>query len=145
MNLQIGQDRPKVGVGLLLIKDDSLVLFGKRKNAHGDGEYAGIGGHMEGLETFAETIMRELREEVGDEIQITEPKFLCLSNIRKYAPKHYIDIGMIAHWVSGDPKVMEPDKIESWEWYPLDTAPSPLFESPANYLQAYKAGQTFFE
>ncbi len=121
------------------------MLLGKRKNAHGDGEYAGVGGHMEGLETFAETIMRELREEIGDSIEISDLQFLCLSNIRSYAPKHYIDIGMIAHWVSGDPKIMEEDKIESWDWYPFDALPTPLFESPGNYIQAYKTDQTFFE
>lgn len=129
----------------MLIKDDAYVLLGKRKNSHGDGEYAGVGGHMESLETCTETIMRELREEIGNEIQITEPKFLCLSNLRRYAPKHYIDIGMIARWISGEPKVMEPDKIEKWEWFPLDALPSPLFESPENYVQAYHSGQTFFE
>ena len=139
------ENRPKVGVGLLLIKDAKFVLLGKRKNAHGDGEYAGVGGHMEGLETFAATIMRELREEIGDDIEITEPEFLCLSNIRTYTPKHYVDIGMIAHWISGEPKVMEVDKIESWDWYPIDSLPTPLFESPKNYIEALKSGQSFFE
>lgn len=121
------------------------MLLGKRKGAHGAGEYAGVGGHMEGLETCGDTIMRELREEIGEEIEITEPKFLCLSNLRRYAPRHYIDIGMIATWVSGEPKIMEPDKIESWDWYSLDSPPSPLFESPANYIEAYKSGRVFFE
>lgn len=30
------ENRPKVGVGVLVLKDGK-VLFGKRKNAHGDG------------------------------------------------------------------------------------------------------------
>lgn len=123
--MQTKNNRPQVGVGLLLIKNGNLCLFGKRKNAHGDGEYAGVGGHMENLETFADTIKRELKEEIGNEVQITEPQFLCLSNI--------------------EPIVTEPDKIENWDWYPIDKPPSPLFESPFNYLQAYKTGQTFFE
>lgn len=120
-------ERPKVGVGLFLIKNGTHVLLGKRRGAHGDGEYGGTGGHMEGLETFAQTTLRELREEIGNDIQITEPKFLCLSNLRQYAPKHYIDIGMTAEWVSGEPQIMEPNKIESWDWYALDSLPEPLF------------------
>jgi 8-oxo-dGTP diphosphatase len=138
-------DRPKVGVGLLIIKDGNLVLLGKRKNSHGDGEYGGVGGHMEGLETFADTIMRELREEIGEEIQITDPKFLCLSNIRDYAPKHYVDIGMVANWISGEPKVMEREKIEGWGWYPLDNLPAPLFTAPANYVKALRTGVSLYE
>jgi 8-oxo-dGTP diphosphatase len=138
-------ERPKVGVGLFLVKNGTHVLLGKRRGSHGDGEYGGTGGHMEGLETFAQTTMRELREEIGDDIQITEPKFLCLSNLRQYAPKHYIDTGMIAEWISGEPHIMEPEKIESWDWYAIDNLPEPLFGAFRNYVAAHKTGQTFFE
>ncbi|HET6925119.1 MAG TPA: NUDIX domain-containing protein [Candidatus Saccharimonadales bacterium] len=141
----MSSDRPKVGIGLLLIKDGKYILLGKRKSSHGDGEYAGVGGHMEHLETVNETIMRELQEEIGDDIRISTPQFLCLSNIRDYAPKHYIDVGLVAEWISGEPKVMEPDKIESWDWYPLDAIPEPLFASCKHYLAAYRTGTVFFE
>jgi 8-oxo-dGTP diphosphatase len=137
--------RPKVGVGLILIKNGTHVLLGKRRGAHGEGEYGGTGGHMEGMETFAQTTLRELHEEIGDDIQVTEPRFLCLSNLRQYSPKHYIDIGMIAEWISGEPQITEPDKIESWDWYPLDALPNPLFGAYQNYVAAHRTGKSFFE
>jgi 8-oxo-dGTP diphosphatase len=37
-------DRPKVGVGVCIVKDNK-VLLGKRKNSHGDGTWAFPGGH----------------------------------------------------------------------------------------------------
>jgi len=135
--------RPKVGVGLLLIKDGKILL-GKRKGSHGEGEYGGFGGHMEGQESFEQTILREMAEEGGPDIKVKNLRFLCVSNIRKYAPKHYVDIGMVAEWESGEPQVTEPEKLEDWRWYDLNDVPQPLFGSVARYLEAYKNGTTYF-
>jgi 8-oxo-dGTP diphosphatase len=138
------KNRPQVGVGLIIIKGNK-VLLGKRKGSHGHGEYASTGGHLENGETLEECIMRELREEAGPDIQIKNLRFVRLINLRKYAPKHYIDIGFIAEWKSGEPKVMESDKKESWDWYDMDNLPSPLFGTVEAYIDAYKTGQILFE
>ena len=100
---------------------------------------------MENGESYRDTAMREMREEIGDEIQITEPRILVISNVRKYAPKHYIDIGMTAEWVSGEAKLMEPHKFASWGWCPLDELPKPLFEFVKIYLDVLKTGEKFIE
>jgi 8-oxo-dGTP diphosphatase len=138
------EERPKVGIGLLLVKDGK-VLLGKRKGSFAAGEYAGVGGHLEHLESFEECILRELAEEAGPDIKVKNLRLLCTCNLRKYAPRHYVDVGMAAEWVSGEPKVMEPNKLESWEWYDLDNLPSPLFGVEPKYLIAYKTGQNYFE
>lgn len=52
---------------------------------------------------------------------------------------------MAADLVSGEPKVMEPDKLESWEWYDIDDLPTPLFGVEPNYVESYKTGKTYFE
>jgi 8-oxo-dGTP diphosphatase len=138
------KNRPQVGVGLIIIKGKK-VLLGKRRGSHGHGEYASTGGHLENGETLEECVMRELREEAGPDIQIKNLRFVRLINLRKYAPKHYIDIGFIAEWKSGEPKVMESDKKESWDWYDMDNLPSPLFGTVEAYIDAYKTGQILFE
>ncbi len=134
--------RPKVGVGALIFKDGK-VLFGKRKGAHGQTEYGTIGGHLEHLESFEDAIRREIREESGLEVQ--NLKFLCVCNVIKYDPKHYIDISFTADWKSGEPRVLEPEFRESWEWHDLDDLPEPLFEFVKLYLEAYKTGKNFFD
>src|SRR3989339_1022927 len=115
----------KVGLGVIIMKDNRGLL-GRRKGSHGEGEYAWPGGHLEYMESIEECARREVREETGLEVQ--NVRFLRLYNLKKYAPKHYIDIGVIADWKSGEAKIMEPDRIEGWAWYDLDNLPQPLFD-----------------
>ena len=103
------EQRPKVGVGVLIFKDKKILL-GKREGAHAANVYAGPGGHLEHLESFVDCIKRETREEAG--IEIKNVRFSCLSNLKTYAPKHYVDIGMVAEWESGEPQLLYPDKSE---------------------------------
>lgn len=137
------QQRPKVGVGIFILKDGKLLL-GKRlsKDNHGDGEYCGPGGHLEFGESLEECAVRETREEVGIEIQ--NVRFLCLSSILAWPGKHYVDIGMIADWQSGDPKVLEPDVRADWSWYSLENLPQPMFANEPLYIEAYKTGKAYF-
>ena len=87
--------RPLVGVGALIFRD-RRILLGKRKNAHGEGEYASPGGHLEHMESFEACLKREAREEVG--IEIDNVRFLCVSNLKAHAPKHYVGVSLLADW-----------------------------------------------
>jgi 8-oxo-dGTP diphosphatase len=124
---------PRVGIGVIVLRDGK-VLLGKRKGAHGAGEYASPGGHLEHLESFAACAAREVREETG--IEIGPIRFLRVLNITQYAPRHYIDIAFAADWVSGEPEVREPDRVESWGWYDLAHLPAPLFGTLPTALAA---------
>jgi 8-oxo-dGTP diphosphatase len=135
--------RPVIGVGLMIIKGNQILL-GKRKGSHGAGEYGGIGGHMEHGETFEECALRELREECGPDFKVKNVRFLCVTNVRDYPPKHFVDVGFVCDWESGEPVVTEPDKLEGWRWYGLDALPAPLFCADPNYIIALKNGQTYF-
>jgi 8-oxo-dGTP diphosphatase len=137
-------ERPKVGMGLLVVKDGQILL-GRRKSSHGTGQYGGPGGHLEGMEAFEEGILREVLEEAGPGLKLKNLRFLCVTNLRKYDPKHYVDIGLVAEWEAGEPMVGEPDKLESWAWYPMDDLPSPLFGCMENYIEAYKTGRAYPE
>lgn len=134
--------QPKVGIGVMIIKDGK-VLLGKRKGSHGAGEYAWPGGHMEYMESFEGCAKREIKEETG--MEINNIRFLRLLNLKTYAPKHYVDIGLMADWESGEPQVMEPHKVESWNWYEMDALPEPLFSTIETYFEAYKTGKNFWD
>jgi 8-oxo-dGTP diphosphatase len=129
----------KVGIGVAILKTDKYstqVLLGNRKGSHGEGEWAFPGGKMEHLESFNETALREIAEEVGTNLKVKDLQVCSIVNLTEYAPKHYLDIGMFAEWAEGDPEVMEPDKCTEWKWFDIDDLPSPLFVTVERVLDA---------
>jgi len=133
---------PKVGIGILIFKDGK-VLLGKRKGSHGQGEYAFPGGHLEYMESFENCAEREIAEECG--IEVKNIRFHLLANLVKYAPKHYVHIGFIADWKSGEPKVLEPEKCESWAWYGVNDLPEPMFEACKLSIRALEENKNYFD
>lgn len=138
----MSENEVKVGVGVMILKDGK-VLLGKRKGSHGEGEYSFPGGHLEYMESFLGAGVREVKEESG--INIKNIRFQFLANLKKYAPKHYVHIGLIADWADGEPKVLEPEKCESWAWHDLDKLPEPRFETLNFALESYKSGNNYFD
>jgi 8-oxo-dGTP diphosphatase len=136
------QNTTKVGISILIFKDGKILL-GKRKGSHGQSQYAGPGGHLEYMESFESSIKREIKEETG--IEIDNIKFLRVLNLKDYAPKHYVDIGLTADWKSGEPQVIEPEKIEGWDWYDIDNLPQPLFGSVPTNIEAFKTGKNYYD
>jgi len=117
--------RPLIGIGVIIIRNGKILL-GKRRNAHGAGSWCCPGGHLEFGESFEACARREVKEETGLEIE----------NIRAYTftndrfvdeGKHYVTLFMLADSLDGEPRVCEPDKCESWDWFSTGTLPQPLF------------------
>lgn len=134
------ENKPKVGVGVCIIKDNK-VLLGKRLNSHGDGSWAFPGGHLEFNESWEDCAIRETNEEVG--IKIKNIHFATVTNdIFPEEEKHYITIYMACEYESGDLQIMEPEKCEQWAWFNWNNMPSPLFIPLANLI---KQGWTPFK
>ena len=126
-----------------MILKEGRVLLGKRKGSHGEGEYAFPGGHLDYMETIEECAKRETFEEAG--IDIENIKFQFLANVRKYKPKHYIHIGVIADYKRGEVQIKEPDKREKWDWYSFDILPEPMFFMAKLAIDAYKTKEIYFD
>ncbi|MGD9684062.1 MAG: NUDIX hydrolase [Candidatus Obscuribacterales bacterium] len=126
----------RVGVGVLVVRSNRLLL-GKRRGAHMPGLYAAPGGHLEFGESFAQCAAREVLEETG--LAVDEIEFLTVGNYL-FGDRHYVDVDMIARSHEGEPRVMEPDKVESWDWYGMDDLPSPLFIVTRRMIEAFSAG-----
>lgn len=134
-------NHPKVGVGVMVFKEGKVLLT-RRHGSHGDGEYSFPGGHLEYMESFEDCARRETAEECG--LMIKNIRFLYVTNVMKYAPKHYVHIGVVADWESGEPKILEPEKAEDWQWYDLDNLPEPLFEFCKLSFDALKTGRKYY-
>ena len=126
------ENRPKVGVGVCIVKEGK-VLLGKRRNAHGDGSWCFPGGHLEFNESWADCAERETMEEIG--IKIKNIRFATATNdLFTKENRHYVTIIMLADYDSGEVQNLEPEKCEKWEWFEWEHLPRPLFMPQQNLL-----------
>jgi len=116
---------PKVGIGILVLKDEKI-LMGKRKNAHGEGNWSFPGGHLELFETAEECTKRELLEETGlatNAVTLGPWKEIFFTKEKK----HYINLYCFITDFEGEVENKEPNKNEYWQWHPVGALPEPLF------------------
>ncbi len=133
--------RIKVGAGIVIVKD-GMTLLAKRQGSHSAGEWGSMGGKVEFGESPADAAKREAMEELG--LVVGNLRFVSCMHMTK-GDKQYIDLSFVADLVSGEPTIMEPDKIAEIGWFPVDNLPTPLFEPVRVVLEAMKTGQTYFE
>lgn len=123
---------PRVGIGVI-VKKNSKVLLGLRKNSHGNGTWAFPGGHFEFGESFANTAIREVKEETG--LIICSPCFVNATNdFFADEGKHYVTLFLEADYKDGQLALLEPHKCLKWEWFKWDELPTPLFLTIKNFL-----------
>ncbi len=125
-----------VGVNVFVIRDNA-VLLGKRKNVFGDGSWGLPGGHLEFMEKIEDAAARELEEETG--LKANSFKFHNLVNqVQKSDIRHYLQVGVVAEGVEGEPKLMEPDKCWEWQWFDMSNLPGPIFVGHIQQIELYK-------
>jgi 8-oxo-dGTP diphosphatase len=135
-------NQPKIGVGVLVLKDGKI-LFGKRTGEYGKDLYSFPGGKLEYMESFEECVRRETREEVG--IEIKNIRFLNVANVTTYNPKHYINVEFVADWESGEPQTFANEKIGDWKWYGIDELPTPMFLFSEQGIESLKTNKNYFD
>ena len=128
-----------VGVGVYLFNDKDQLLLGKRSHGQDVGSHGAAGGHLEFGETWEEAAIREIDEELGISLKKEDLKLARVFNDIDWKENlHYISIAFCARIPEGQaPKIMEPDKCESWDWHSLDKLPHPLFVATKNLMKEY--------
>ena len=126
----------------MIIKQGKVPLA-RRQGAHGQGEWAFPGGHLEYGESFAQCARREVKEETG--MLIKNIGFQFLAKVKKYGGKHYVHVGLIADWKSGEAKRLEVDKAGEWQWFPIAQFPKPTFEFCRLAAISYQNGKNYFD
>ncbi|MFM2384021.1 MAG: hypothetical protein RIQ72_593 [Candidatus Parcubacteria bacterium] len=138
-------EQKKMGCGFgVMIMRDGKVLLGQRhvdpekasSLMNGAGTWTMPGGKLDFGESFEEGARREVFEETGIEIPVSDLKVISLTN--DIVPTaHFVTIGLFCSNASGEAKVMEPDEITVWKWFDLDQLPEPLFEPSRKIIRNY--------
>ena len=130
----------KVGVGVMIVDDNKILLGHRVEKAEDTG---GIyepdcwtlpGGKQEYEETMVEAAIRECKEETN--LDISDLKVFTASD--SFQPdRHYVTINFITASYSGELKIMEPEKIDKWEWFDINELPQNIYTPSKNMITEY--------
>ena len=112
-------DKPRPGLGIIVLKEGNEVLVGKRKDC---GLYGIPGGYLEKYESWEEGAVRELKEEVDLTVDVNKIYTVQVYNAcDKSKNYHNVAIVLVCEYPEGqEVKRMEPEKCEGWEWWKLE-------------------------
>jgi 8-oxo-dGTP diphosphatase len=145
----MSDQKPRVGFGVMILKEGK-VLLGKRHDdpekadseLHGENTWTMPGGKLEFGKNFLEGCTREVAEETS--LEIKKDKLELISLTDDILPDvHFVTAGFLCENFSGEPKVMEPDEITEWKWYPLDKLPDKVFPPSQKVLDHYNEGKIY--
>lgn len=136
--MKIGIDYIGVGCGALIINDKEEVLLLKRteKTRNQAGCWAKPGGGVEFGEKAEDAIKREVKEELGIDIELT--KFLGFTNdIMEAEKQHWIALNFMAKIIGGEVQNLEPEKHEEIKWFSLNNLPEKLAQNTKDSISEY--------
>lgn len=126
-------NNPRVGIATLVKKEDKILL-GYRKSKLGQNSWGLPGGKLDFGEELKDCAVRELKEETNLIANTDDLILLGVSNAVFDDETHYITVIYEVSKYSGELKIMEPDKCESWEWMTYDDLPVNLFLPLKNFF-----------
>lgn len=113
-----GSDYVGVGIGAAILNDEGKLFLSLRsQNTRNEkGLWETPGGGLEFGETMEQTVIREMKEEYG--IEIEPIKILHVyDHILKGEKQHWVAITFICKIKSGTPTIMEPHKCDGIGWF----------------------------
>ncbi len=124
-----------IGVCVVVLSQDKQnILLGRRLNSYGQGSLGIPGGRIELDESLEKCGIREILEETG--LKATHLEYIGV--IREFQKEYnFIHFAFVCKEFEGEPVVEEPEKCESWEWYPL-------LSLPENIMKGHKSAIDLF-
>lgn len=133
----------KTAVDVIVFNEKKQVLFGKRLAIAGNNCWGFPGGHQKTGEKIRETARREIKEELGGEVKVELTNEIIAVRENKIPPRFipHITIVIKGFYRKGKIKVNEPDRCENWQWFDLDSLPSPIFSGEEEVLLNFQEGK----
>ena len=127
--------KPEAGCGAAIFDDEGRLLLIQRLTEPESGAWGLPGGKIDFGEPARETARREIAEELGIDIEVG--KIACVSEIIKGGDgRHWVSPIFFARIVSGEPRLMEPEKHGGFGWFSLDDLPCHLTTPTLALLKA---------
>ena len=136
--MEPGVDYIGVGAGGLIVnkKDETLLMKRGAKSRNLVGYWNRPGGVLDFGEKSEDGLRREIREELGVEVEILGA-FGTDETVLIQEKQHWISIQYVCHITKGIPKIMEPDKTDALGWFPLTNLPEPHHATLEHWAKTY--------
>jgi len=133
-------------VYVFLKKGDTILLMRRRGSGYYDGWYSIPAGHVEAGELPFKALEREVKEEVGIELDKEHTTFAH----SMYRTKHdetgdRVDYFYVSTQWKGEPTICEPHKCDDMQWFPLQALPENLMHHVREALQRIERGELYSE
>lgn len=137
--MKAGVDYIGVSAGAFIVNSQGEILLTKRsKNTRNEhGKWEAPGGQVHFGETREQAIKREIKEELGVDIEIIRVLNVA-DEILKGDKQHWLPTTFLVKIKRGKPKIMEPDKCDGIDWFPLNKIPKNLSLITSLDLKEYK-------
>jgi len=113
-----------------------LLLY-RRTRPPEAGHWNIVGGKIDHLERSDEAARREAEEETG--LALGAIEFLCLSEqIFADEGQHWVSLIYETSDISGEPRVVEPEKLPEFGWFGLNDLPQPTSRFALDAVKALK-------
>ncbi|MET9274668.1 NUDIX domain-containing protein [Kribbella sp. NPDC003557] len=122
---------------VIVRRGDEVLLLLRADTGYMDGYWAVPAGHVERGESVLAAAVRELKEEVG--IDVDAADLVPLTAMHRTGGNgdpidERVDFFFVTEKWTGEPRLMEPDKAAGLEWYRLDKLPDPVVPHEARVL-----------
>ncbi|MGP0584263.1 NUDIX domain-containing protein [Paenibacillus timonensis] len=127
---------PRLGVGAVIRNDRGEILMVLRNREPEKDTWSIPGGKIDLFETMEHGVVREIKEEVNLDIEVTG--LLCTAEtIRPEKMEHWVSVIYEAVIVGGELRNMEEGgAIGAMEWFPLKRLPDKLASFTAAAIEA---------
>ncbi|PIZ64361.1 NUDIX hydrolase [Candidatus Roizmanbacteria bacterium CG_4_9_14_0_2_um_filter_39_13] len=132
-----------LAVYLLLIRDEKLLLSRRYKTGWEDGMYTFIAGHVDRGETIRKAMIREGKEEAR--IVLAEDDLAVVHVMNRKSNRPYVDFFIKATSWKGEPTIIEPDRCDDMQWFPMSNLPTNTLPHVAQALEFIQNGIYFSE
>ena len=121
--------RPILAVGTIVVRD-GCVLLARRGKPPGLGKWSVPGGAVDAGESLEDAARREIHEECGIEVELTDTIEVLQRVTRDDAQRvrfHYVIVDYVARWAAGEPRPSAEASEVRWvrpeEFEALDMTP----------------------
>lgn len=121
-----------ITVGLILFKDNEVLMMRRCNTGYMDGKYAFVAGHVENGENLKQALIREAKEEVGIKLKENDLEFVC--GIRTGKNDSYINFFFKPNKYENEPRIIEKDKCDDLKWININKIPDNIIQSDKRAL-----------